>query len=119
LQRTVALKLLFTDTALRAEQRFRFPREVRSAAAVNHPNIVAVFEIGEVDGEVFIAMDRVDGRSLRATKAALPEAEAARIARRSTARDPRRRRAARWPGSRSSIPEPVERGCPYRNPVSR
>jgi eukaryotic-like serine/threonine-protein kinase len=83
LRRRVALKLL-RDEAVRSEERQRrFVREARAAAAVSHPNIAAVFEVGEVAGEVFIALEFIDGDSLRASLeragAALPRPEAVRI----------------------------------------
>ena len=85
LRREVALKLLRAQAASSQERRWRFLREARSGAALRHPNIAAVLEAGEIDGEVFLAMERVEGRSLRAVLqaagGALPEVGAARIAR--------------------------------------
>jgi eukaryotic-like serine/threonine-protein kinase len=66
LGRVVALKVLPTEFEADEKSRNRFIREARSAAAVTHPNIVTVFEIGEAQGRVFIAMELVQGRSLRA-----------------------------------------------------
>ncbi|MFS8065044.1 MAG: protein kinase domain-containing protein, partial [Byssovorax sp.] len=84
LRRRIALKLLPAAAIESAERRQRFLREARAAAAVSHPNIAAVFDAGEIEGAVFIAMERVEGRSLRAVmaaaRAALPEAEAVRVA---------------------------------------
>ncbi|HEU4408629.1 MAG TPA: protein kinase [Polyangiaceae bacterium] len=85
LRRKVALKLLHAEAVGDAERRRRLAREARAAAAVSHPNIAAVFEVGDVEGEVFIALELVEGRSLRASLrqagAPLPAPEAARIAR--------------------------------------
>jgi serine/threonine-protein kinase len=85
LERKVALKILPSAAVADAERRRRFLREARAAAAVVHANIAAVFEIGEADGTVFIAMERAAGRSLREVlreaRGALPPAEAARIVR--------------------------------------
>ncbi|MDC0747075.1 serine/threonine-protein kinase [Polyangium mundeleinium] len=85
LRREVALKLLRAGATPSEERRRRFLREARSGAAVRHPNIAAVFEAGEIDGEVFLVMERVEGRSLRAVMnaagGALPTVEAAHIAR--------------------------------------
>ncbi|MBK9259463.1 MAG: protein kinase [Polyangiaceae bacterium] len=64
LGREVALKVLPASGDV--ERRRRFLREARSAAAVTHPGIATVFEVGEQDGTVFIAMERVRGKTLRA-----------------------------------------------------
>ena len=65
LGRQVALKLLpkqFVADAARVE---RFAREAKAASALNHPNIVTVHDIGEIEGAHFIAMEYVDGLTLR------------------------------------------------------
>jgi serine/threonine-protein kinase len=64
LRRTVALKLL-PDAAGSEERRQRFLREARSAAAITHPNVATVYQVGEADGRVYIAMELVDGENLR------------------------------------------------------
>ncbi len=66
LQRVVALKVLPPDRLADQERRLRFLREARAAAAVTHPGIAVVHEIDESDGVVFIAMELVGGRTLRA-----------------------------------------------------
>jgi serine/threonine-protein kinase len=71
LRRTVALKLL-RDTAGDTETRQRFLREARSAAAIVHPSVAMVFQVGEADGRQFIAMELVEGESLRARMARGP-----------------------------------------------
>jgi serine/threonine-protein kinase len=83
LRRAVALKVLPQAVAQDEERRRRFLREARSAAAINHPNIATVYEVDEADGRVFIAMELVEGGSLRARirKGALTIGEAVRIAR--------------------------------------
>ena len=63
LRRTVALKLL--PDAGNKEKRQRFVREARSAAAITHPNVAAVHQIGESDGRIYIAMELVVGENLR------------------------------------------------------
>ncbi|MGH9034647.1 MAG: Stk1 family PASTA domain-containing Ser/Thr kinase [Acidimicrobiia bacterium] len=65
LDRKVALKVLFAEYARDPAFVQRFRREAQSAANLNHPNIVAVFDWGEDDGTYFIVMEYVEGRSLR------------------------------------------------------
>jgi serine/threonine protein kinase/Tol biopolymer transport system component len=79
LRRPVALKVLVSADD---ERRARMLREARTAAAVSHPNIAAVFEVGEADGVVFIAMELIEGASLRELLAAgrLPVPRALAIA---------------------------------------
>ena len=91
LKRPVALKFLTEQTLAREEMRARFVREARMAAALNHPGICTIYEVGEVpveDGpEVrkipFIAMELIEGRTLQAVlreSGRLPTGEIARIA---------------------------------------
>src|SRR3970040_1131394 len=72
LRRPVALKVLPPELVGNEERRLRFLREARAAAAVNHPNIATVYEVGEADGQGFIAMEHVEGRTLRALIAGRP-----------------------------------------------
>ncbi len=65
LHRQVALKVLRPALARDEAQRRLLLREARAAAAVSHPNIAAVFDLGEADDLVFLAMERVEGESLR------------------------------------------------------
>ncbi len=65
LRRAVALKVLRPRFLEEEAQQQRLIREARSAAAFNHPNIAAIYEIGHADGLTFIAMEYVEGRSLR------------------------------------------------------
>src|SRR5262245_37202250 len=66
LRRSVALKLLKPDAFDRAESgRQRLVREALALAKLSHPNIVTIYEIGAVDGEQFLAMEFVDGMTLR------------------------------------------------------
>src|SRR5258708_36960571 len=65
LDRKVALKILPADVASNRDRMERFIREAKSAAALSHPNIAQIFEIGEHDGTHFIAMEYVEGITLR------------------------------------------------------
>src|SRR6185369_11151447 len=65
LHRKVALKILPTDLASNKDRMRRFEQEATSAAALNHPNIAHIYEIGEAEGINFIAMEFVDGATLR------------------------------------------------------
>src|SRR5215472_7106797 len=65
LRRAVALKVLPETVAKDEERRRRFLREARSAAAITHANIAAVHDVGEADGQVYIAMELVEGETLR------------------------------------------------------
>jgi eukaryotic-like serine/threonine-protein kinase len=81
LRRSVALKVLPDSFAQDEDRRRRFLREARSAAAVTHANIATVHEVGEADGHVFIAMELVEGETLRARlEKGLSVAESVRVA---------------------------------------
>src|SRR6478736_3692820 len=60
LGRDVAIKVLPASMAGHPERRQRFEQEARSASALNHPNILTVYEVGETDGTTYIAMELVD-----------------------------------------------------------
>ncbi|HSY75054.1 MAG TPA: serine/threonine-protein kinase [Dongiaceae bacterium] len=64
LDRKVALKILTAELATRPEFLQRFEREAKSAASLNHPGIVAVYDFGEADGRRFIIMEFIDGENL-------------------------------------------------------
>jgi Tol biopolymer transport system component/predicted Ser/Thr protein kinase len=65
LGRDAAIKVMQTGFASEPERLKRFEREARAAAALNHPNIATVYEIGAHEGTHFIAMELVEGRTLR------------------------------------------------------
>src|SRR5688500_17816848 len=78
LGRSVALKLVQTRTK-DANARTRLWREARAAAAVNHPNICQIYDIGEHEGVLYIAMEMLEGESLSERIARGPIAPAAAV----------------------------------------
>jgi len=82
LQRPVALKLIATESAHDTSFRERFQRESQLAASIDHPNVIPIYEAGEVDGSLFLAMRFVEGTDLGAligAQGTLAPAHAVRI----------------------------------------
>ncbi len=72
LNRSVALKFLRSDVLEDDEHKERFLREAQAAAALNHPNISTIYEINEADGAPFIAMEFVEGETVKGKVNARP-----------------------------------------------
>src|SRR3990170_1817226 len=65
LDRTVALKFLPKHLLCDQEAKTRFEHEAKAASALNHPNITTIHEIDEVEGECFISMEYIEGKSIK------------------------------------------------------
>src|SRR5215472_7305556 len=70
LSRDVAIKVLPTEFSADPARLRRFEQEAQAAAALNHPNILAVFDVGTFDGQPYIVSELLDGDTLRARLAA-------------------------------------------------
>src|SRR6266851_3287522 len=64
LERTVALKVLHSEGLEAEERRSRFMREARTAAAIRHPNVATIYEVGEADGAPYLVMEYCEGETL-------------------------------------------------------
>src|SRR5687767_15935332 len=65
LERRVAIKFLHEEFSKDADKLNRFIQEAKAASALNHPNILTVYEIGEVEGKNYISTELIDGATLR------------------------------------------------------
>jgi serine/threonine protein kinase len=93
LGRDVAIKVLPAEAASDAARLKRFEKEARAASALNHPNIVTIYEVDCVDSTTFIVMELVEGKTLRevlADGALRPRANSWRSPHRSPTDWPRR-----------------------------
>src|SRR5436190_1921160 len=72
LGRQVAIKVLASASALDPERLRRFEQEARAASALNHPNIISIYDVGRENSTAYIAMELVDGKTLRALLEAGP-----------------------------------------------
>src|ERR1019366_9416739 len=72
LEREVAIKTLSLEHCSQPEALSRFEQEARSACALNHPNIVTIYELGQVEGTRYIAMELVTGETVRELLASGP-----------------------------------------------
>src|SRR6267142_5353381 len=64
IRRYVALKLLPTTVGKTTDARERFLREARAAGVLQHPNLVTLYDLGDAEGQLYIAMELVEGRDL-------------------------------------------------------
>ena len=118
LARPVALKLIADDFAGDRKFRERFQRESMLAASIDHPNVIPVYEAGEVDGELYIAMRFVDGTDLLAAVVREgpfePQRAVAIITQVASALDAAHRRRHHRPGPRRAGRRPPPRARPPR-----
>src|SRR5437868_9981026 len=70
LNREVAIKVLPASLADDADRLLRFAQEAQAASALNHPNIITIHEVGEIEGLHFIVTELIDGNTLRREMAA-------------------------------------------------
>ena len=122
LGREVAVKVLSDEFSSDADRRERFEQEARSASALNHPNIVTIYEIGSSGPTIYIAMELVDGKTLREiaprrAAAADQEAPRSRLPDGGRARQGARGRH-RPPGPEARERDGVEATAPSRSSTS-
>ena len=97
LRRRAAIKIIAPDLAESEGFRERFTREARIAAALQHPNIVTVYDAGEVDGILYLAMQYIEGNDLvRGAAQGRPAAPLPRDRRHAARSPPRSTPRTRW-----------------------
>ena len=102
LGREVALKVLPEELSADSDRLARFEQEARSASALNHPHIVTVYDVGRSDSVSWIAMELVDGKTLRELLCGGPSRPRSDLSR-SGRRPPTRSRRLMPPGSSIGI----------------
>ena len=107
LGRKVALKVLAHALAADPERRGRFDREARAVAALNHPNIITIYSVEDLDGVLFLTMELVEGKTL--TELIPPHGMSARTAAARGDSAGRRCRRGTSAGHHPSRPEARER----------
>ena len=82
LNREVAIKILPAELSSNPDRLRRFEQEAHSASSLNHPNIITIYDIGSIDSRSYIAMEFVDGKTLREMlqSGALPPRKVVQIA---------------------------------------
>ena len=80
LDRKVALKFLPAHMSVQDDVKARFIQEAKAASALNHPNVCTIYDILEADGRIFIAMEYVDGQTLRDKRGTLSEKQTLEVA---------------------------------------
>ncbi|MGA8265540.1 MAG: serine/threonine-protein kinase, partial [Ignavibacteriaceae bacterium] len=73
LDRFVALKFLSSSISVSDDDKARFIQEAKAASAMNHPNVCTIYDIQENEGQLFIVMEFVDGKTLKNKKGSLSE----------------------------------------------
>ena len=99
LGRKVALKVIAPELAHDEEFRERFLRESQLAASLDHPHVIPIYDAGEIDGVLFLAMRYVEGPSLQALLRARGTLLPSETATRSSSRSPARSTPRTPPGS--------------------
>ena len=80
LDRKVALKFLPAHLSIQDDVKARFIQEAKAASALNHPNVCTIYDILEADGRIFIAMEYVEGQTLRDKRGSFSEKQSLEIA---------------------------------------